>query len=440
MPKYELKSFTRRLTGKHYVVYEEKYIRLLFWSCFVAYFVTYIGRINYSAVMIEMIGEGILTKSTAGLIGTLTFFAYGAGQFLSGMAADRINPKYMMAAGLFLSGFLNLLMGSAADASVMLALWTMNGLVQSMTWAPIMKLFAERLPEDYRVRSSVNISGSSVLGTLATYLICSLSVALSSWRASFYIASGLMLAAAAGWLAVLTLIERHSVTDVTETRYPKEPPSLVSKGGKTALIRLIIPSGLLLIIVGAVAQGILKDGVTTWIPTYLSENFSVTSFAAIILMTILPVASLAGIYISAWLNRIAFKNESATAAFLFLLSGISLFVLFRWQCGAVLSTVLFSLSMAAMCGVNTMVVGLIPLYFARFHRSAGVSGLLNSFVYLGGALSVYGIGVISEKHGWGFTVMLWIVLAASGGLAFLASIRLWNRFKGYRDPSLSGPS
>ena len=46
----------------------------LFLLCWIAYFTAYIGRLNYSSAMSDMIQTGILTQSHAGFISMLYFF------------------------------------------------------------------------------------------------------------------------------------------------------------------------------------------------------------------------------------------------------------------------------------------------------------------------------------------------------------------------------
>jgi len=65
--------------------------------CCAVYFISYLARLDYSAVMAEMIARNVLDKEGAGLIGTALFFAYGAGQLVSGYLGDKIKPQYIIA-------------------------------------------------------------------------------------------------------------------------------------------------------------------------------------------------------------------------------------------------------------------------------------------------------------------------------------------------------
>lgn len=78
--------------------------------CSVSYAVLYIGRLNYSAALPEMIAEGILNKTQGGMIATAYFAAYGFGQLVNGVLADRYNPYVQVTTGVVSSAVLNILM------------------------------------------------------------------------------------------------------------------------------------------------------------------------------------------------------------------------------------------------------------------------------------------------------------------------------------------
>ena len=80
----------------------------LFLLCWAAYFTSYIGRLNYSSAMTAMIQEEILTKSQAGFISMVYFFAYGIGQLCNGLLGDRMHPGKMIFTGLSAAALMNL--------------------------------------------------------------------------------------------------------------------------------------------------------------------------------------------------------------------------------------------------------------------------------------------------------------------------------------------
>lgn len=61
-----------------------------------AYFSTFLGSLNYSAGLTEIIRAEGYDKGAAGLIGTAFFCSYGIGQLFSGFMGDRWKPQKMI--------------------------------------------------------------------------------------------------------------------------------------------------------------------------------------------------------------------------------------------------------------------------------------------------------------------------------------------------------
>lgn len=54
-------------------IYDGHMQALLFWMCWLVYFASYIGRLNYSSAMPAMIGGSVITASQAGFISMVYF-------------------------------------------------------------------------------------------------------------------------------------------------------------------------------------------------------------------------------------------------------------------------------------------------------------------------------------------------------------------------------
>ena len=121
--------------------------RSIFLLCFLAYTVGYITRHHFETCISPMCADGILTDAFTGVILASFKIAYGAGQLVNGLLGTRISPKYMIATGLIGAGAANILAGCAPNATVLLICWILNGYFQSMLWAPIIRAFAEWMPD-----------------------------------------------------------------------------------------------------------------------------------------------------------------------------------------------------------------------------------------------------------------------------------------------------
>lgn len=390
---------------------------LLFVLCWIAYFTSYLGRLNYSSAMTVMIKETVLSKSQAGFISMTYFFAYGIGQLLNGFLGDKVNPRKMIFLGLSISGAANLIMGCFADFGIMAAVWCINGYAQAMIWPPIIRIFAEILEEKTKLRFCINIISTQALGTLASYLLSAAVIYLNGWNGVFFAAAALLIAAALLWDIKFRKIEKFSMEFGIEDGTKDGIKSSSRKVNQVPFLSILTGSGILVILIPVIVHGVLKDGVTSWVPTYISETFLTSPALSILVTTVLPVINLTGAYAAQYLYRKWKKQETKTAACFFLAATVSLLCLWLFGSKSLLLTViLLSVITASMMAVNTIFVNLLPLRFERAGRVSTVSGFLNSMAYLGCAISTFTIGIMVQNNGWKNTILSWL------GITFLALI------------------
>jgi len=94
---------------------------------------------------------------------------------------------------------------------------------------------------------------------------------------------------------------------------------------------------------------------------------------------------------------------------------------------AVLSVLFTALLTGSMHGVNMILIGMIPPYFGKKGNVSTASGVLNSCVYIGSAISTYGIAVLTKNVGWEKTLLVWFAIAALGTIICFACTKPWNK-------------
>ena len=193
---------------------------------------------------------------------------------------------------------------------------------------------------------------------------------------------------------------------------------------------LLIQSGFLFLMMALFVQGALKDGVTTWVPTYISETYGLSAILAITSTMVIPVFNLLGVYLASFANLHWFRNEVRTAGAFFVVSAAAILVL-RLASGRsmAVSFLMLALATTAMMAVNTMLIAVLPSYFGVIGRASSVSGLLNSSVYAGGAVSTYGIGALSVALGWNATIVIWFLMAAVSAVICFLTVRKWIAYR-----------
>ncbi|MBD2871910.1 MFS transporter [Paenibacillus arenilitoris] len=387
--------------------------------CCLVYFTSYMTRLNYGAAISEIADSLAISNQAAGMALIGGFIAYGAGQPIFGLLGDRVKPRYMITAGLTATAVCNLAVSALHDISVITVVWCFNGFFQAMLWPPLVRIMAQTLTSENYRRASVSVFTASSAGTIAVYLLVPLCIWLSGWRLAFVATAALGLGIAAVWfVGVKGFAVREWIVDEKAV----ERPVRESTGA------LVMASGLLPIMLVVVLQGALRDGITTWMPTYLNEVYRFGNSISILSTAILPVFAIVSVSAASFVQRLI-GNELKTVACIWgiaLAAAAGLTAVYASNAAA--SLLLMALLTSCANGINLLLISRLPMHFAQYGRISTVSGLLNAFAYLGSAVSIYGIAAISHHFGWKATIVVWGVIALIGMLLCALCVRKWGRF------------
>ena len=398
------------------------------------YFVSYFSRKDFAAVMAGMISDGAVGRTSAGFIGTMLFIFYGVGQLLSGYLGDKIRPKYLIIAGLSVTAMCNALMPVAPEG-MMFAVWGLNGLAQAMLWPPIVKILSQHLDHNTYVTAHLAVTSAAHVATVLLYVFVPICLTFMSWRAVFVGASSLAFLTMVIFAVAMRLILPESATNeaTVTTGQGKKSENTSADADNRSILTILRESGIFTVFVCIVVIGFLRDGIESWLPTLYSEAFGRDVSESTLVSMILPIFSIISIAVVTPLHKKGMlKNEVSGTAFLFGLSlvaavPLAFFVGMEGTLFGVVALFLTAFICGAMHGANFLLISCLPGRFARFGRAATVSGVCNSCVYIGAAISTYGIGLISDKMGWSLTIVTWCAILIVG-IAF--GIISYKKYKG----------
>ncbi len=378
------------------------------------YMISYITRINYGAIISEMESAAGISKDLLSMALTGSFITYGVGQIISGLCGDRFSPKRLVAYGLCATVAMNLLIPICQSPYQMLAVWCVNGFAQSFMWPPIVRLMTALLSEDDYKSTSVKVSWGSSFGTIAVYLISPLIISFASWEWVFRISAICGIIMIFVWLKVAPEVETEKKVTANE-------------GGKSAVKAMFSPF-MICIMLAIVLQGMLRDGVTTWMPSYIAETYDLSNVISILTGVVMPIFSIICFQATSRLYRKTFKNPLVCAGVIFGAGAVSSLALSIITGSSAALSVLFSAMLTGcMHGVNLILICMIPPFFKKYGSTATVSGVLNSCTYIGSAISTYGIAVLSKNYGWSVTLVIWLAIAALGTLLCFISAKPWKK-------------
>ena len=381
------------------------------------YMASYITRINFGAIISEMETATNISRSLLSLSLTGSFITYGIGQIISGIIGDIISPKKLVSLGLMASVTMNFLIPFCQSPYLMLIVWCVNGFAQSFMWPPMVRIMTAFLSDTDYKNTTAKVSYGSSFGTIAIYFISPILIELFNWKAVFIFSS---------IFGIVTIfIWNKFCIDIKEQ---KTESKIESKTAIATEKTAIFTPLLLIIMFAIILQGSLRDGVTTWMPTYIAETYNFSNSISILTGVILPLFSILCFKVAIKLHISIFKNPLTCAA-LFFGGGtvFALLLLILTGSNAIFSVLFSALLTGSMHCVNLMLICIIPAYFQKSGKVSTVSGILNSFTYIGSALSTYGIAILSKKAGWNTTLLIWILIALTGAVICLLCARPWAK-------------
>lgn len=388
--------------------------------CSAVYFVSYVTRTNYGAVIEAMSKSTGIIRENAGLVSTTAFFTYGIGQLISGFIGDKVRPRLLIVMGMSVTAVCNVIMPFLSSYVPMMVLWGINGFAQAMFWPPMVRMMADNLDESNYNRACIWVSAAASVATMVIYLLASLCTALWDWRALFYISAATAIAMAVIWQI---FAPKKDLSDKPDTAEDEADGQSKPRLG-IAIILMMVP-----IAAAIVLQGILRDGVTTWLPALISDTFNLPDSVSILTGIALPVFSMISYNISNALEK-KIGNELITSSLFFGVAAVSAGLLaLLLDVSPIISVALLAMITGCMHGINLMLISRVPRYFDRYGKISTVSGVVNAFTYVGSALATYIVPLMASEWDWTLTVLSWLVFAASGGAICVCIIRAWNNFR-----------
>lgn len=384
---------------------------LIFFLGWLIYSTSYLGKVNYSANITQIIDFYGVTKSQAGLVPTFFFFAYGIGQVVNGLFCSKYNIKWMIFLSLVTSATINLIIAISTNFSIVKWLWLLNGLSLSVLWPTIVRMLSENLPEKALSTSSVIMGTTVATGTLIIYALSSVFAAFDNFKLAFYTAAFSAYIASFFWLFFYNkAVSLSSREKENEELREKE---IIPEKGKTAFEKnekKLFYISVLILCFCAVGVNLIKDGLTTWVPSILKEEFSLTDSLSILLTLFLPVLAVFGnVFALSAHKKIPDYIHHCTLFFAIMFIFIGIII------GSLsLKLVLFMLISLIVVNflassLNSLITSIYPLFMRDKVNSGLFAGILNGFCYVGSTISSYGLGMIADN--WGWTAVFWTLMS-----------------------------
>lgn len=384
------------------------------------YFTSYMTRINYAASMTAIMADLDLTKTMAGIAVTGCFISYGVGQIISGKLGDIFQPHRIVECGLGLTCVCNLIMPFLSNVASMTAVWTINGFAQSMLWPPIVRMVSVRFPREKYGGTIMRVAISSSIATIITYLTVPVWLGISGWRLCFILPAMLALVLLIVWLIKMRGEQFPSLLEERKAAQAANAAADIKPWKISSILLLVWP-----FMAAMALQGLLRDGIITWMPNYITEVYNLGASASILSTAVLPCFSILSHIIALAVYR-KFHGEMRASRLFFGSAAVCAVLLYIFFGRAVVFAIIMMMIITGcMHAANMIISSYPPTYFPG--SISTVSGLINACTYIGSAVSAYGFAAISEESGWGSLVLIWAFAAAAAFIVLLFNRRKWQQ-------------
>lgn len=393
------------------------------------YMVSYITRHNYAAIISAIESATNYSRDALSIAVTGTFITYGVGQVVSGIIGDKFSPKKLVSFGLALTTTMNLLIPLCNSPSTMCIVWCVNGFAQSMIWPPLVKLMSALMSNDDYKKATARVSYGGNFGTMLVYLGSSILLLWFSWKSVFIVSAITGVVMLVLWNVTMKGVEVAPIQKNTLPESEKLINNTSANGDvePAKKVKIFTPT-FVFIMLSIILMGMLRDGTTTWMPSYISETYNLKSSSAILTSCILPIVNILALMLSSKIYIRKFTNPLKCSALFFGVGVLSLIILYVFDGKSIVLSLLFmALLIGSMHGGGLILVCMIPGFYKSSGKVSMVSGVLNSCAYIGSAISTYGIAVISQRGSWNMVILIWIITAVLGLLICLVLMSPWNK-------------
>ena len=404
------------------------------WLLAMVYFASYLLRKNFSVMLAAIVDSGY-DEVKLGVVGTALTISYGAGQIINGILGDKIKPQYMLTCGLLLAACCNFAMSFCTGYVLMAAVWFVNGFAHAMLWPPIVRLMAMYMNDTEYGYAAVRISAASSVATIVLYVFSPLLLQKLEWSTVIMCLGIVGFGIAVTWILLnpkLFSKKEDILPALEEKGEAVQAPPAQKRVPLPAMVFLPI----VLIFIGIVLQGALRDGVGDWMPTFMSDAFDLSPKSAIITGVVPAVFSILSFTMFDLLHRKLLKNEVTCAGVIFVGSAALSLILLAVNSfvssgvfSGIACALLIGLLVACMHGINLMLITVVPKRFIKSGKVSTFSGLLNAATYVGAAVALPLFPWLKNNFNWGVTITAWAIISALGATVCFIVVPMWRKFR-----------
>lgn len=401
------------------------------YSMFIGYTFYYFTRKSFTFAMPGLIADLGFDKSQLGILGSILAITYGISKFVSGIVGDKTSPRYLMAIGLIITGFLNIFFGLSSSIFFFAIFWGLNGWFQGFGWPACARFLTQWYSHSERGSWWSICSLSHNVGGFLIPWIAGACLQYFGWRYAMFV-PGVMCIGLGFFLINRLRDTPQSLGLPPIEKFRNDNVDANSNNGKdnqTSLRKILVEYVLKnpymwILAVAYFFVYVVRTGVNDWTALFLVETKGYSSIGANGVVSLFEAGGFFGMLAAGWSSDKLFQARRGPVNAIFAVGmALSIFAFWLIPAGYPLLDSIALFVVGFMIFGPQMMIGLAATELSHKNAAATSNGFVGTFAYMGAAFAGYPLGTITQNMGWeGF---YWALLICSG-ISILLLLPLWS--------------
>lgn len=401
----------------------------IFYGMYVGYIFYYFTRKSFTFAMPALMQDLGFQISELGILSSILALTYGASKFLSGIWADRSNPRYFMAAGLILTGVCNILFGMSSSIVFFAVFWGLNGWFQGWGWPPCARLLTHWYSQKERGTWWGLWNSSHSIGGAVIPLLAALCVQYWGWRFAMYLPGITCI------LVGLFLINR--LRDTPQSlglppieKFKNDYPSAKKEVERELTVKEILFKYVLtnkyiwVLAISYFFVYVIRQAVNDYGALFLMKTKGYSMLAAAGSIFWFEAGGVCGSLVAGWSSDRIFKGRRGPINVLFSLAVIFALVgLYFVPPGMMYLDYLLMFTVGFFIFGPQMLIGMAAAELSHKKAAGSASGFTGLVAYLGAAFAGYPMSKVIEVGGW---YAFFVALGISAVVLVFMLLPLWR--------------
>lgn len=386
-----------------------RYWRLrTFVAMYFGYAFYYFTRKSFTFAMPALQDNLGMDKFQLGLLASILSLTYGASKFLSGIVADKSNPRYIMSIGLILTGVFNLCFGLSSTWIYFAVFWGLNGWFQGWGSSCCAKLMTHWYSQSERGRWWSLWSTSHNLGGALIPLVAAYCAESFGWRYAMFIPGVICILIGLGLIMAmrdtpqslgLPSIEKHRNDYPSSMNQSSQEESL---SAKQILWDYVLSNKFIwMLAIAYFFVYVVRTGLNDWTMMYLKEVKGYSSLIAGSCICWFEVGGFLGSLVAGWGSDVLFRGKRTPVNVIFTVGVLIAILGFRLTTAYAPFMDSFYLFLFGFFIFGPqMLIGLACAELAHKKAAATANGFAGCFAYLGAAAAGGPLGAVTKIWGW----------------------------------------